>query len=566
MATFLPIRNTKTEIDTTPIIDGQFLMTTDLVGNKTYLDNGVERLTINDGKSSYREKQSENISRAYKKLYKKENVVIDAYGDSITYGQDLTSADKRENSTTYPDGTVYTQTIASKTYPEALQEKLNIAYDNSNKITVNNKGCPGDYVQRTISRWLPNTHPTIADFSILGYGINDSRNPSCPYVGDVRVFIQQYRLFIESLINNGNALILMTPIKMRQARDVNVKSFSQAIYNLGDEYGIPILNAEEILANYGVECYSDVTHLNGKGYNILGSKIASIFIANGLINPIHVNANSTLLTRAEVDGLMYQTGCSLTSTSSYPTPSEFDSGKGIALLIGQNLSAFYSFYLEEELYIIPYLGLNTTSAEAYLLLDFGIEQPDYSNDKITNPLVAHNYTERALSEITYVYGNTDGAGKLFLKEVIEKKLSKLRVLTKGWHTLQIKAVGGSIGVGGITFKSLDDMYDTKCFTDSYKYNKGLSIETLSGSTVTIRGTISSQNGIGVVTSLTPPIQYNNSLNDMMAITNEKIKLNRAVYFTPTLSNPTAEKGMMYFDGVLNKFKVCEDGINWVNLI
>lgn len=53
MATFQPIRNTKAVIDNTPIVDGQFLMTTDLgVGNKIYLDNGTQRVDLNSKSAS----------------------------------------------------------------------------------------------------------------------------------------------------------------------------------------------------------------------------------------------------------------------------------------------------------------------------------------------------------------------------------------------------------------------------------------------------------------------------------------------------------------------------------
>ena len=53
MATFQPIRNTKAVIDNTPIVDGQFLMTTDLgIWNKIYLDNGTQRINLNGDKTA----------------------------------------------------------------------------------------------------------------------------------------------------------------------------------------------------------------------------------------------------------------------------------------------------------------------------------------------------------------------------------------------------------------------------------------------------------------------------------------------------------------------------------
>lgn len=53
MATFLPIRDTKVAIDNTPIVDGQFLMTTDLEGgNAIYLDKGTQRIDLNSKTAS----------------------------------------------------------------------------------------------------------------------------------------------------------------------------------------------------------------------------------------------------------------------------------------------------------------------------------------------------------------------------------------------------------------------------------------------------------------------------------------------------------------------------------
>ena len=536
------------------------------VATKSEINDVTAQLAQNWKKLTYKEKQSGNLSKAYRKLWRREAVTIDAYGDSLTYGYDITSADKRDNSVTFPDGSTYSQTMASKTYPESLQEKLNLVYEG--KITVNNKGCGGDWVEKGFTRWKPKQNPTGSDIAIMAYGVNDSRNSSCPYVGEVDTFLQKYREFIEVLLDNGLGIILMAPTKMSQAYDINVKSFSQAIYSLGDEYGIPVLNGAEILANYGVDCYSDATHLNGKGYDILGAKIASVFIANGLINPIVVDANTTLLTRRELDGMMFTTGVTFTDTSSYPTPDEFTTGRGIASTISTGSSVFYSFYLEEELYVLPYLGINTDASEAHILLDFGVEQPDYSIDKLTKPESNHDYTTREPSLIVYGNSDRDSGRKLYIKEIIEKKLPKLRIVSKGWHTVQIKAVGDSVGLGGITFKSLDNMFEPSHYSQKYLFNEGVEIATASGQYVKMHGSGSSelQNGIMFSTPLTPPSEYGSHLNAILGVANEEFQVNRMMYLRPSVSAPPAKRGGIYFDGSANKFMVCEDGTTWVNLI
>ena len=58
---------------------------------------------------------------------------------------------------------------------------------------------------------------------------------------------------------------------MRQGDDVSVQSFDVAVRFLANEYGIPVISGDELLANYDVTYMSDLTHPNGKGYEIMGT-------------------------------------------------------------------------------------------------------------------------------------------------------------------------------------------------------------------------------------------------------------------------------------------------------
>lgn len=90
-------------------------------------------------------------------------------GDSMTYGQDSTSSDKRPaDPTLCPDGSTHTETRASTTFPEALQQFLQQINPN---VTVINRGYSGDWCQRAYTRWNKKHN---SDLTILMLGTNDA--------------------------------------------------------------------------------------------------------------------------------------------------------------------------------------------------------------------------------------------------------------------------------------------------------------------------------------------------------------------------------------------------------
>lgn len=420
-----------------------------------YLNSQVSDIV--DRKLKYIEKQQTYISRFHNKLVKNEGVSIGFYGDSMTYGYDTQSADKRPHSVTDNAGGVYTQTRASKTFPEAFKEIMDDVYG-VGKVKIVERGIGGDYVSKALTRWLPKTHPIGTDIAVMNYGINDSRLASCPYAGNTDEFLKYYRQLIEAELDNGTGIILMTPFKVRTT-DVRIQAFETAVINLAKEYEIPVIIGDEMASNMSYKWYSDATHWNGQGYKYVGTRIASCFIGDGILNPTRVSENTQLLTRRQLDGIWWDaTNKEIyhSSPATYPTPDEAVDKGGLAIRIGVNSTVYYSFYAEKDVWIVPFLGFNENNSRAVVRLNFGLESPDYTFDNFPMLGAAPDFDQRAITSINYTKDMPKTSSRIHVGSVLVDELPCLRTVTKGWHTVSITAKDGSMGLGGLVF--LDTSY------------------------------------------------------------------------------------------------------------
>ena len=421
------------------------------VESQTYTTLG-ERLDEHEKSLKYLKKQQTLISKFHEKLLKNKGVSIGFYGDSMTYGYDVVSDDRRENSVIDNAGNIYNITTASITYPEAFKNIMNAVYG-IGKIEVVVRAIGGDYVSKALERWLPESHPIGTDAVVMNYGINDSRLNSCPYAGDTNEFLKYYRQLIEAELDNGSAVILMTPFKVRTT-DVRIEAFEAAVINLAKEYGIPVIVGDEMAANMSFKWYSDATHWNADGYNYVGTRIASCFIAGGVINPNYVSENSQLLTRRQIDGIWWDpnnSNISNVSSENYPTPDEAANNAGIATRIGEDSTVYYSFYADKDLWVAPFIGFNTETSYADVRLNFGIESPDYYFDNFPMLGGTTDFNTRAVTQIIYTKDMVKASARLHPGSILVDELPCIRTVTKGWHTLSIAAKGGSIGLGGLIF-------------------------------------------------------------------------------------------------------------------
>lgn len=180
-------------------------------------------------------------------------------GDSLTYGQDTTSSDR----TAPPAG--HSRDRAPVQYPSALSSHLGSA------ATVINQGYSGDWAKRSYERW---DQSAGSDLTIIGLGINDSRADWSEYPGEIGPFIEWYEKIILRELAWGSACMIMLPLRQRGTESADLGAYRAALRALSANYGIPVFDGAEALAGYGAEVFSDDTHLNAKGYKILGVRAA----------------------------------------------------------------------------------------------------------------------------------------------------------------------------------------------------------------------------------------------------------------------------------------------------
>lgn len=389
-----------------------------------------------------------------KKFRRKEAVKLVAQGDSLTYGHDVNSADKRPADTsTNTDGVVHTQTRASITYPEALQSRLK--YINP-LTTVENRGYSGDSVLDGFNRWKSDAG---ADLYIIDYGINDAQSYS-NIAGDLNTYFYWYEQLIIRLILQGSAVVLLSPTKIIATGNVglDISTFRESLDTLARKYNVPLLDGDEMLHNYNNSIYSgDTVHLNGKGYEILGTRIAAALLSNNLLSPLNVTTGSKILTSVQRDNIYTVLNTSIENSGDAPTPSETSTNEawGTVANIKQDGELLYSFYADtDDLVTIPYFQLGGDLTVTFEL-DFGVEQPRTS---LASAIDRSNSQKLVPSIVTKAL---TGAWKHFNKLTsLGTDNLTIHITTKGWHTLKVKNTNTatkSIYFHGLEFAHFDTL-------------------------------------------------------------------------------------------------------------
>lgn len=356
-------------------------------------------------------------------LRKNVSQLICCQGDSLTYGHDVKSEDRRPSAGDIaPDGSTSNTTRAKITYPEALEKCLKKIYPN---VKVINRGRSGSYTKQGYELWIK---PSGANLTIMMYGTNDSRASWVDYKGDIKEYLKWYEKLIARELLRGSAIIILTPPKETE-NDLDVDTFSQALFLLGEKYGIPVIKTDEFMYNYGTEIYSDEVHFNGIGYEIFGTRVSSLLIGEGCVTPQLVLDGSKINPLPTIYNYSKNGDAYVSKNQNiYPTAQGFHIG------INDGTISF-SFYSQvDDLLVFPslYIRGNVTFK---IELDFGVKQGMYTNSQIidkgkNNVIKVANSTIEETVNKTYPYYNRYKTPDKFI-----------HIVNKGWHTVTITTKG-----------------------------------------------------------------------------------------------------------------------------
>lgn len=366
------------------------------------------------------QQQLKLLGEFYRNIKKGVLQTICCQGDSLTYGLDQVSSDKRPADTTVlPDGSSNgsDKTRAGITYPEALQKYLNTALG-SGKVNVITRGYCGDFVEGAYNRW---TTPSGANLSFFQYGTNDSRATWVSYKGDVKKFIMHYEKLIAREILRGSAVVIISPPRNRN-NDVDIFTFANALERLAIKYNCPFIRGDELMLNYSGDIFSDEVHYNSKGYSTHASRIT-----NALLSRFEKNS---VLSCSKIGVYPNQDNIYLCGKSryfeneQYPTPSQTDTTKG-ACIFFEGSSITIPFYTEvDDLIVYPNFFINSNSS-VDVVLDFEVEQPLYSN----SDLVEKGKRTKPLNKIT-INSTTS-----FFNSRLTNESNYIHIAKKGWHSI-----------------------------------------------------------------------------------------------------------------------------------
>lgn len=203
-------------------------------------------------------------------------LVINCFGDSLTYGQDTTST----TGDLQPGINGSTATRALYQYPEALGAAMTKAGFN---VTVNNYGFPGDTSVQGRTRF-PAAVPS--DISFVMFGTNDATAVS----GSPTTSPADYKTAMDYIIRReqvkGAFVILLKPPRLKQSnlaganvqRQMWIRTFESTIEQLAEQYSIPVADVDDLIGYRGAEIYSDDVHFNKYGYNDWGWNLSALLI------------------------------------------------------------------------------------------------------------------------------------------------------------------------------------------------------------------------------------------------------------------------------------------------
>lgn len=439
-----------------------------IINLKLLMDVDSTSYKINDIISVDKITRLQNLYMAQflRSLRKGSPVTIACMGDSMTYGHDTSSSDRRSaDATPCDDGSRHSFTRASITYPEALQKYLNKIY--ANNVTVTNRGYSGDYVKKGIERWNKKHN---ANLTIIMYGTNDSRASYVPveYRGNIEEYLKWYEQAIIREILWGKAVIIFSPPKVQSFGDLDIDTFANGLIQLCEKYNVPCIDTELFTINYN-SINSDGVHFNGIGYEIFGMKSASVFVAENLLKPQYVKGGTKLLNRQTIDGFVVNGTYSYNATSGAYTPSELNNTGGSVLNLNPGSSITYSFYCEEDdMFIIPYIY--TGANKIKIMLDFGLKTPENSLDNSIGKGATVLDKNKSVIEII-----NDDILLIDKDKVFTNGVECLRIPTKGWHTLTIsndhsQSTDGTLVINGIEFMNYDVYASYVNINKYYKQN------------------------------------------------------------------------------------------------
>ena len=429
-----------------------------LIVNTNNLNNVMKQIEL------YKNKQAINFSKFQQSLfYTSHETSIACVGDSLTYGLDETSSDKRPSTADVTDVGVSTNTISKYTYPEILRGCLWEVYGKS--FPVKKMSVGGDTLTSALERWTTNPNVKIA---IMMFGTNDGYREE-----NVESFINNYFKLIKRFLDWGTAIVLLTPPKKYEYSEIQ-DIHADAVQTIGKMLNIPVIDTRQIFDGYPLDdLTTDYVHFKPDMYYLLGAKITNLFtLKKNLIEPYKLDSGKHLY-------------CDLQNNNCFVPPnsrqefinnctySPMDVGKtkenGKSIKLYENGKIYFSFYSDKDVVLIP-LFKTTSNGKCIIDVNFRSKQPTKKYDFI-NDDIGKNFTP--LHQKIYAVNESRESLKLTMSELN----SNIVITSKGVNSVCVNnGATGVVEFFGFYVMTLEDYYNNK-YTSSLIVGEDINYET-----------------------------------------------------------------------------------------
>lgn len=325
------------------------------------IEEGIKNL---EKYAFYREKQTENMGNAMKKLRTNQNVKIAVRGDSVMFGYNTATSGEDglrrvtntvmadRNPSEYAKSLGYDGLFFYGTHPLTKQAQASGSIKASSEVTGNgsvkrtevqipdvmiqalNEVFEGhvQYVDRVYTGDSAVTSycrydAANADLEIINLGINDALAAflGSGYVGQVSEFVKWYTNLIEREIENDVALVIVTPITQTTVSTYDtdarttVDVYEKVLHDIASLYNIPVIDGNEMNHNFSNRLLIDFTHFNAYGNSSFGKRLAAPFIAGDLLAYEPITDGSWLGCRPQEDSLNVYGNACIEYTAKAPT-------------------------------------------------------------------------------------------------------------------------------------------------------------------------------------------------------------------------------------------------------
>ena len=444
-------------------------LTNDIKTINVKLTNDIETInsqmdTIAQQIELYKNKQSINLSKFQQELfYKNYDTSIACVGDSLTFGLDEVSEDRRASTDDVTDVGVSANPISKFTYPEILRACLWEVYGKS--FTVKKMAVGGDTLTKALQRWTTNPNVKIA---IMMFGTNDSYREE-----NTEAFIKNYFELIKRFLDWGTAIVLLTPpkkVEYSEIQDVH----AEVVKSLGKMLNIPVIDTREIFDGYPLDdLTTDYVHFKSDMYYLLGAKISNLFVLKkNLIEPFKLDSGNHLF-------------CDLQSNNCFVNPngrqefinnctySPMDVGKtaenGKSIKLYENGKIYFSFYNDKDMVLIP-LFRTTSNGKCVIDVNFRGKQPTKKYDFITEE-IGNNYVPSHQKR----YGVNESRESLKLE--MSDLNSNIVITSRGINSVCVNnGATGVVEFFGFYVMSLEDYYIKKGETKTLVVGEDIAYE------------------------------------------------------------------------------------------